>query len=155
MRPSLLLIGLCIPWDVLDWRMRWPQPSPFWHHRLFIRPGKSQGLFYKHCRHWLMDSVILFLQIFKTIRARDLKFSHNVHNLSHVMCRMSRVTCHVSPVTCHLSPVTCHKSKMFFKFFFVLKNKKKIKKNTSFRNKIYKVVELVGGGSFINGAYPI
>ena len=44
------------------------------------------------------------------------------------------VTCHISHVTCHLSRVTCHMSH-FFLFF-------------------YKVLELIGGGSVINGAYP-
>ena len=42
-----------------------------------------------------------------------------------------------SHVTCHLSRVTCH---MYF--FFPEK-------------KLDKVVELVGGGSVINGAYPV
>ena len=41
----------------------------------------------------------------------------------------------MSHVMCHMSPVTCHKS--FFLSF------------------IYKGVKLVGGGSVINGAYPI
>ena len=44
---------------------------------------------------------------------------------------MSRVTCHVSHVMCHLSHVMCQI------FFF------------------YKVVKLIGGGSVINGAYPV
>ena len=46
---------------------------------------------------------------------------------------LSRVTCHVSPVTCHLSHVTCF---LLFVFFD-------------------KIVELVSGGSVINGAYPV
>ena len=45
-------------------------------------------------------------------------------------------TCHVSHVTCHVSCVTCN-----------LANIKK-------QEKIDKVVELVGEGSVINGAYP-
>ena len=44
---------------------------------------------------------------------------------------VSGVTCHVSCVTCHMSHVTCH-------FFFLLD----------------KVLELIGGGSVINGATP-
>ena len=44
------------------------------------------------------------------------------------MCHVSCVTCQVSGVTCHVSRVTC-----FFD----------------------RVVELVGGGSVINGAYPV
>ena len=38
---------------------------------------------------------------FQTVRARDLKFWHNVHHPICVMCHMSRVTCHMSCVTCH------------------------------------------------------
>ena len=51
---------------------------------------------------------------------------------------------HVSPVTSHLSPVTCHMSKCSLKkkLFYLLK-------------KLDKVEELVGGGSVINGAYPV
>ena len=41
--------------------------------------------------------------------------------------------CHMSGVTCQVSGVTCH---FFFLFFFD------------------KLVDLVGGGSVINGAYP-
>ena len=51
-------------------------------------------------------------------------------HMSHVMCHMSRVTCHVSHVACHMSHVTCH---IFFD----------------------KVVNHIGGGSVINGAYPV
>ena len=48
---------------------------------------------------------------------------------------MSCVTCHVSHITCHVSHVTCH---ILFLFYF-----------------LDKVVKLIGGGSFINGAYPV
>ena len=51
---------------------------------------------------------------------------------------MSRVMCHMSPVMCHLSPVTC----CMLLFFF-----NGLKKWTN-------GVELVGGGSVINGASP-
>ena len=51
------------------------------------------------------------------------------------MCHLSCVTCHVSHVTCHVSHVTCHMSHV--------------------KKKFDKVVELVGGGSVINGAYPV
>ena len=51
----------------------------------------------------------------------------------HVMCHMSHVTCHMSHVTCQMSCVPCH---IFFFFFD-------------------KVVKLMGGGSFINGADPV
>ena len=57
--------------------------------------------------------------------------SHITCNMSHVMCQLSRVRCHVSGVTCN----------HFFLFFF-----------SSFF--IDKVLELVGGGSVINGANP-
>ena len=46
------------------------------------------------------------------------------------MCQVSHVRYHMSGVTCQVSHVT------YFYFF-------------------YKVVELVGGGSVINGAYPV
>ena len=49
---------------------------------------------------------------FHTVRARDLKFWHNVHHPLCVTCHMSRVTCHVSRVTCHVSHV------IFLIFFF-------------------------------------
>ena len=53
--------------------------------------------------------------------------------MSHVMCHMSRVTCHMSKN---------YFFEIFFCFFlFFLRTKK-----------LVKVVELVGGGSVINGA---
>ena len=52
-----------------------------------------------------------------------------------VPCQVSGVTCQVSHVRCQVSHVTCEMS-LFSIFFF------------------YKEVELVGGGSVINGAYP-
>ena len=58
------------------------------------------------------------------IRARDLKLLHNNHHLSCVMC-------HASGVMYHLSRVMCH-NLIFFIF--------------------YKLMELVDGGSVINGA---
>ena len=76
----------------------------------------------------------------KTIRARDLKFWHNVHhplcvwwNMSYVMCYLSWVICQVSHVMCHMSDVTCQMSLFYFHFFF------------------YKVVKLFGWWSVING----
>ena len=100
-----------------------------------------------------------------------------VHYVSYVMCHMSCVTCHVSChvshvmgshvmchmswvhmswvhmswvhmscVTCHVSPVTCY---LFIYLFFyqiiIILSLKKLDKR----------VELVGGGSVINGAYPV
>ena len=68
----------------------------------------------------------------QTWRAGELKFWEIVHpppcvtcHVSHVMCHMSCVTCHMWCVTCNVSHVACH------------------------------MMELVGGGSVINGAYPI
>ena len=72
--------------------------------------------------------------------------SHSMCHVSCVMCHMSHVPCHLSPVMCHVSCVTFHMSNYFFylkkKMFFCLK-------------KMDKVVELVSGGSIINGAYPV
>ena len=45
------------------------------------------------------------------------------------------ITCHVTSVTCHVSHVTCHN---FFIYFVLVK-----------------VLKLIGGGSVINGAYPV
>ena len=66
------------------------------------------------------------------------------------MCHMSHVMYHLSLVTCHLSPVKCQQQKndffllkIYIYFFFL-----------SFK-KLEKVVELVGGVSVINGAYPV
>ena len=53
------------------------------------------------------------------------------------MCQVSGVKCHVSHVTCHVSGVTCN-----FSLF-------------SSSSVSDKVVDLVGGGSVINGAYPV
>ena len=51
---------------------------------------------------------------------------------------MSYVTCKVSHAMCHVSHVTCHGQ--LVPFFLLL---------------FYKVVDLIGGGSVINGAFPI
>ena len=56
---------------------------------------------------------------------------------------------HVSRVMCHMSHVTCRMSKKKLHFFSIKKTKKNLPK------KLDKVVELVGGGSVINGAYPV
>ena len=52
------------------------------------------------------------------------------HHVSHVRCQVSSVRCHMSRFRCHMSGVTCH----------FLSDK---------------VVGLVGGGSVINGAWPV
>ena len=65
-----------------------------------------------------------------------------VHYVSYAMCHMSHVMCHVSSFICHVSPVTC-----FFCFLFLYK-KMSLKQ-------LDKGVELVRGGSVINGANPV
>ena len=54
--------------------------------------------------------------------------------MSHVVCHMSGVTGHMTNVTYHMTGVRCHMSCYIF---------------------VDKVVELVGGRSVINGAYPV
>ena len=84
-----------------------------------------------------------------TGRAREVKFEENVHPTLYVMSQVSPVTCHLSSVTCHVSRVTCHMSKyLFFQFLFNFKFFFSLKK-------LDKVVEQVGGGFVINGAYPV
>ena len=53
----------------------------------------------------------------------------------HYTDREKNVMCHMSCVTCHVSGLTCHLIKKY--------------------KKVDKVVELVGGGSVINRAYPV
>jgi hypothetical protein len=55
--------------------------------------------------------------------------------MSHVICQMLDVTCHGSCVTIYVSHLMCH-------LFFLLPL-------------LDKVVELIGGGSFFNGAYNV
>ena len=60
----------------------------------------------------------------------------------HVMiawCQVSHVRYHVSGVRCQVSGVTCHIKIYLFFFIFFFDN----------------LVELVGGGSVINGAYLV
>ena len=59
----------------------------------------------------------------------------------HVTCHMLHVTCHMSCVMCHMSRVTCYMSHVTCHFFLLLF--------------LDKVVKLIGGGSVINGAYPV
>ena len=61
------------------------------------------------------------------------------HHVSHVRCQTSHVRCHmsVSGVTSRVSHVRCHMSGVKCRISF------------------YKGVELVGGESDINGAYPV
>ena len=59
---------------------------------------------------------------------------------------MSHVTYHVSLVMCHMSHVKKQNKK---------KNIIRIQKKCNLQIKLDKVVELGGGGSVINGAYPV
>ena len=61
-------------------------------------------LFYKHPRDYVFNSLILFLPIFNTLRARELQYLENVHPIT--MCHRSHVRCHLSDVMCHMSGVT-------------------------------------------------
>ena len=67
------------------------------------------------------------------IRARELKCWEIVNPPLCVTCHMSHVMCHMSSVRWQVSGVKCH----------------------SFLVCVDKMVELVGGGSLINGAYPV
>ena len=64
------------------------------------------------------------------MKARELKFWENVHPPKRVTCHMSRVTCQMS----HFFYIYMY---IYIYIFF-----------------LYKVVELIGGGSVINGATP-
>ena len=61
-----------------------------------------------------------------------------------VTCQVSHVMRHISHVTCDMSRVTCQMLHDFFLLFFFL-----------FFFFSFKVMKLVGGGSVINGAYPV
>ena len=79
--------------------------------------------------------------------------SHVTCHMSRFMCHLSRVMCHMSPVTCHLSPVAC--PNIFLKHFSFKKKKKYHNLFFTLKKKQENLVELVGGGSVINGAYPV
>ena len=74
----------------------------------------------------------------QTRRARELRFLRECSPPT--TCHMSHVACHMSCVMCHMSHVTCHVSCVTFFILFFSSDK---------------VVKLIGGGSVINGAYPI
>ena len=89
----------------------------------------------------MQQSVILSLRmlrlyLFQTVRARvgSLNFERIITpiHVSHVMCHMLRVMCHMSGVMCQMSSVT------LFSLFFS-----------------DKAVELVHGGSVINGVFAV
>ena len=85
--------------------------------------------------HWSISSKSSKCLHSQPVRAREQTFWENVHPPPHVTYHMSHVTCHVSNVMCHMS----HFSISLF-YFFIFSGK---------------VVELVGGGSGINGAYLV
>ena len=63
--------------------------------------------------------------------------------MSHVRCHVSGVLCQVTHYRYHMSGIRCQKiSFLFFLFVFLFFS-------------LVKVVELVGGESVINGAYPV
>ena len=84
--------------------------------------------------------------IFKTLSIPNRNRECSSYTMCHVLrfiCHVSLVTCHLSHVTCHMSHVTCHML-FFFKCLVFLYPEQKLDN----------VVELVGGGSVINRAYP-
>ena len=60
-----------------------------------------------------------------------------MYHMSHVMCHASCVMYHMPHVMGHVSHVTCH---IIYKYLYFM---------------LDKLVELFGGGSVINKAYPI
>ena len=98
-------------------------------------------------------------QQFSFFRKCIIRHTASVHQFNPKLCisdfvhYVSCVTCHVSPVMFHLSRVTSHMTKYFFYIFFYIKEKENKGICLSLK-KIDKGVELVGGGSVINGAYP-
>ena len=85
--------------------------------------------------HWVIDTCQSSKRYkSQTVKARELKFWEKVCLPPRVMCHMSCVTCHMSRVTCHMQQVS----------------------SNLFKHKINnKGAKLVGGGSVINGAYPV
>ena len=73
-------------------------------------------------------------------------------HVSLVLCHLSPVTCQISHVMCHMSHIMCHMSS-FFSFFF-LSSYLYILKFKHIFLLLHNMLELVGGGSVINRAYP-
>ena len=69
------------------------------------------------------------------------------------MFHVSCVTCHVSCVMRHVSPVTCENILSIKKYIFFFNLETNVKFYCPLK-KLDKVVELIGGGSVINGASP-
>ena len=145
-------------WHHITSRPPWAYSCRLWREskslmrRIFNKPGVAGAVLQSPpwFINWLREGCNKF-------------FWENVHPTLCIMCHMSCVPCHmscvmshVSHVMCHLSRVTCHLSKYYFfnfhflfcifRFFCFVFYHKKI---------VDKVMELVGGGSVINGAYPV
>ena len=116
-----------------------PLPNASTRNQLFNRPGVTGAVLQTP-----LSLIISFIESYfssksseyhklQTIRARELQFERML-TPQHVTCHMSHAPCYVSHVTCHLLHV----------IFFL-----------SLKKKIYNVAKLIGGGSVINGAYPV
>ena len=128
----------------LSWSSCFSKPSK--HH--YTQTVRARDFYY----FWLF--IYFIVNIHWELESWNFERMFTPHHVSCVTCHISRVTCHLSPVTCHVSPahVTCqkyiflhfhYKKNIYIYYFFTLQ-------------KIFdKVVELVGGGSVINGAYPV
>ena len=79
----------------------------------------------------------------KMERGRELKFWENVHPTQCVICHVLPAS-YMSPVTYHLSSFTCWNIFFYNNFFFFIYPWKNLDK----------VLEIVGGRSVINKAYP-
>ena len=93
---------------------------------------------------WLSDLIILFLPIFKTslLSRRETEILRECSPTT--TYHMSRVICHMSHVIGHMSCVLCHMSHVMSNFVL----------NFCLKKFVYKVLELISGGSVINRAYP-
>ena len=124
-------------WVMMHRRFRGKGSLNYWvTNFIFIRPGVAGAVLQTHSSFinslspWVFSSQSSRYHKSQTIRVRKLKFWENVHPLQHVTCHVSHVTCCMSDFMWHMSCVTCH---IFFD----------------------NVVKLIGGGSVINGAYPV
>ena len=118
-------------------------------------------LFLKHLQYWVCDPFHPDPKNSITPKPLELdswnfKRMFTLHCMC-VKCQVSFVSCHLSPVTCHLSHVTCHTITFYFLKSIKLKSKqiKSLQNNKKKKHKKNKVVELVGGGTVINKAYPV
>ena len=128
------------------WQGSWPGSSTFWGETVVsVTLGRlASPHTRRHSGQSLQENDPIVIKLLKTggvhLPSRLKRwtiscFWENVHPPPCVTCRMSGVTCHMSGVRCQVSCVTCQVSDDFI-FYFIF----------------FKVVELVGGGSVINGA---